>query len=186
MIFFIHFFYSIFNQSLERSSRFGIALILLLFSVSALAYESNLEHTSQILLFADPSKKVTDLDSSTLSFIDKTLHDSKMASNLACDYKARIISEERRFSTGVERVEMLEIIFISRYGHVHEEKTYFPIGSKVTRRQTNSKFAGTVEEIELESTDSHNSRFIFQHNGRGEIIWMSYEDDLETTPCRLQ
>ena len=146
---------------------------------------AGLEHTSFILLFADPSKKVSELNSDTLNSIDKVLHESKMASNLACDFKARIISEDRKFTTGVERVEMLEVIFVSRYGHTHEEKTYFPIGSKLTRRLVNSKFAGTTEELELESTDNHNSRFIFQHNGRGEIVWMSYEDDFETTPCRL-
>lgn len=146
---------------------------------------AGLENTSFILLFADPSKKVSELNTDTLTSIDRVLHESKMASNLACDYKARIITEDRKFTTGVERVEMLELIFISRYGHWHEEKTYFPVGSKLTRRLVNSKFAGTVEELELESNDSHTSRFIFQHNGRGEIIWMSYEDDFETTPCRL-
>ncbi len=142
-------------------------------------------NTSFILLFADSSKKVTELNTDTLNSIDKILHESKMASNLACDFKARIITEDRKFTSGVERVEMLEVIFISRYGHTHEEKTYFPTGSKLTRRLVNSKFAGTSEELELESTDTHNSRFIFQHNGRGEIVWMSYEDDFETTPCRL-
>ncbi len=159
-------------------------VFLAIFTLSLPVF-AGLEHTSFILLFADPSKKVSELNSDTLNSIDKVLHESKMASNLACDFKARIISEDRKFTTGVERVEMLEVIFISRYLHTHEEKTYFPIGSKLTRRLVNSKFAGTTEELELESTDTHNSRFIFQHNGRGEIVWMSYEDDFETTPCRL-
>lgn len=162
--------------------RQGLFSVIILLSLPVFA---GLEHTSFILLFADPSKKVTELNTETLTSIDQVLHESKMASNLACDYKARIITEDRKFTTGIERVEMLELIFISRYGHWHEEKTFFPIGSKLTRRLVNSKFSGTVEELELESNDSHTSRFIFQHNGRGEIIWMSYEDDFETTPCRL-
>lgn len=160
-------------------------LVFLAILTLSLPVFAGLDNTSFILLFADPSKKVTELTSETLNSIDKVLHESRMATNLACDFKARIITEDRKFTTGVERVEMLEVIFISRYGHWHEEKTFFPIGSKLTRRLVNSKFVGTAEELELESTDSHNSRFIFQHNGRGEIVWMSYEDDFETTPCRL-
>jgi len=79
----------------------------------------------------------------------------------------------------------LEVIFKTSYFSLPEEKIYFPIGSEVTREIKVSKSSGTVEEIQLQSDDLTNSRFIFQHNGRGEIVWMSFEDDQKTAPCAV-
>ena len=140
---------------------------------------------ADVLVFADKNRKVYPMDLKTLKFVSDTLHLGKPALNLGCDVKVREMVEERKFSDGVRRVEMLEIIFKTQSFNLPEEKMYFPIGSKLTQSVKVSKFAGTVEEIQLEAEDLVNSRFIFQHNGRGEIVWMSYEDDHKTTPCRL-
>ena len=141
---------------------------------------------SQVLVFPNNNKLIGPLSVRMLKFISTTLHTSKPALHLDCDVKVREIAEERRFSDGIRRIDMLEIIFRSKNLSVPPEKFYFAVGStRITKEHKVSKFSGPVEEIQLETEDITNSRFIFQHNGQGEIIWMTFEDDLKTTPCRL-
>jgi hypothetical protein len=153
---------------------------LILFSVHSLR--------AQILLFADANKVVGPMDVKQMLFISDTLHKSKPALNLDCEVRVTEIKKEQKFSDGVHIVEMLEIIYHNRmYMGVPEQKTFFPLTSTtVSKSQKNTKLAGVVEEIMLETDDAVNSRFIFQHDGRGEITWMSYEDDVRTIPCRLK
>ncbi|MGZ3724236.1 MAG: hypothetical protein ACXWQQ_00465 [Pseudobdellovibrio sp.] len=139
-----------------------------------------------ILVFQDHEEKQTELDHPLLKFISDTLYLGKPALNLGCDVKVREMNEDRKFSDGVKRIEMLEIIYHTSFNSYPEVKMYFPVGSKVTKRQKVSEFAGTVEEIEMESNDVQNRRFIFQHNGRGEIVWMSFESDTTTEPCLVK
>ena len=142
--------------------------------------------TSNILVFPGKSRQVMPMDAKLLKFISDTLYSGKPALNLNCDIKAREMTEERKFSDGPRRVDMLELIYKTQYMNLPEEKMYFPLGSEVTREIKVSKFAGTVEEIQIQSDDLADSRFIFQHNGRGEIVWMSFEDDQKTAPCMLR
>lgn len=141
---------------------------------------------SQILVFAKADRRVQPMTTDLMRFVAETLHVGKPAVNLNCGVKVREIKQERKFSDGVRIVEMLEIIFQSSLFHSPEQKAYFPLGSVITRETKVSAFSGTVEEIQVESDDLANSRFIFQHNGLGEIIWMSFENDLTTLPCRLR
>lgn len=140
-----------------------------------------------ILIFANPDMQEIKMDYPLMKFIGDTLHTAKPANNLDCDVKVREIKQERKFSTGVRSVEMLEIIFFTRgIYNTPEQKAYFPINTKVSREVKNSRFTGIVEEFQLEAEDIVNSRFIFQHDGKGEIVWMRYEDDLRNIPCRLK
>ena len=141
---------------------------------------------SQILVFAKADRKVQPMTAGLMSFVAETLHVGKLAINLNCGVKVREIKQERKFSDGVRIVEMLEIVFQSSLFHSPEQKAYFPIGSVITREIKVSAFSGTVEEIQIESDDLANSRFTFQHNGLGELIWMSFENDLTTLPCRMR
>lgn len=155
---------------------------LLLFIATFLSLIAN----ADILIFAKDGLKVEKMNRDLMYFISETLHISKPALNLECDVKVNEIKQERKFSDGVHIVEMLEVIYRSRYFGVPEQKIYFPLGSKVTRDVVNSRFAGTVEEIQLEAEDMANAHFTFQHNGMKEIVWMKYEDDLKTVPCQLK
>ena len=154
--------------------------------ITALTFFVTSTASAQILIFAKEDLKVDKLDVNLMSFISTTLHISKPARNLDCEVQVNEIKQERKFSDGVHIVEMLEVVYRSYLLGRHEQKIYFPVGSKVTRDVKNSKFSGTVEEIQLEADDIVNSRFIFQHNGMKEIIWMTYEDDHKTVPCRLK
>lgn len=157
-----------------------ISALLLTFSLIRAA-------SADVLIFAQADRRAQPLDSSLLNFISGTLQEARPAENLDCEVKTQTIREDRRFSDGVRRIEMLEVTYFTRSANsLPEQKSYFPLESKVTRSMVNSRFAGSVEEIQLEAEDTVNSRFIFQHNGRGEIVWMSYEDDLKTVPCRLK
>ena len=147
---------------------------------------SFLSNTTNILVFAGNDRQVMPMDEKFLKFVSDTLYLGKPALNLRCDVKVREITEERRFSDGMKRIQMLEVIYKTNYFNLPEEKMFFPIGSQVTKEMKVSKFAGSVEEIQLLSDDLTNSRFIFQHNGRGEIIWMSFEDDQKIAPCALK
>ena len=118
-------------------------------------------------------------------FIDETLHKSKLAVNLDCQITSKVNSDVRKFSDGFKRIETLEISFLSRYFNAPEEKIFFPVGSKLTREVKNSKLAGVIEELQLEASDNPNSRLVIQHDGKGKITWLSYEDDMKTTPCHL-
>lgn len=141
---------------------------------------------AQVMVFPNNNKLIGPLSVRMLKFISSTLHTSKPALHLDCDVKVREIAEERRFSDGIRRIDMLEIIFRSKNLSVPPEKFYFAVGStRITKEHKVSKFSGPVEEIQLETEDSTNSRFVFQHDGQGEIVWMTFEDDLKTTPCRL-
>lgn len=142
--------------------------------------------SAQILIFAKEGLKVEKMDRNLMYFISETLHVSKPALNLDCDISVNEIKQERRFSDGVHIVEMLELVYRSRHFNVPAQKIYFPLGSKVTRDVVNSRFAGTVEQIQLEAEDMANTHFTFQHNGMKEIVWMTYEDDLKTVPCQLK
>lgn len=143
---------------------------------------------ADVLIFAKADKKIQPLDRPLLKFVSDTLDNGRPAENLDCEVKVRDVHEDRRFSDGTRRIEMLELIYYTRSANgLPEQKAYFPVNStQITRSTVNSRFAGSVEEIQLEADDMVNSRFIFQHNGRGGIIWMTYEDDLKTVPCRLK
>ena len=162
----------------------GIMRGLLIFLVSF----SSAFLRADILLFADKNKTVEPLDVKGMVFIAETLTTAKPALNLDCDVKVREIKKEQKFSDGVHIVEMLEIIYHNRmfYG-LPEQKSFFPLTSTtLSKSQKNTKLFGVIEEIQLEAEDAVNSRFIFQHDGRGEIVWMSYEDDTKTVPCRFK
>lgn len=157
--------------------KFFLAAATLVFLSSARA---------QILEFAQNNRKIQPMNVELMTFIAETLHAGKPALNLDCEVRVREIKQERKFSDGVKIIEMLEIIYRGAVTNPSPQKAYFPIGSIIIKAQKVSAFSGTVEEFQLESGDLANSRFTFQHNGRGEIISMNFEDDLKTLPCRLK
>lgn len=119
-------------------------------------------------------------------FIAETLHSGKPLLNLDCQVRINEIKQERKFSDGIRIVEMLEINYRSGLIHMPEQRFFFPLGSNVTRSVKTSQRSGVVEEIQLETDDLVNSRFVFQHSGRGNIASMTYENDLMTNPCLVR
>lgn len=126
------------------------------------------------------------LDQDLFYFVDKLLHTSKTAPHLRCRVSVRTRQEQRTFSTGTRWVELLEIEYINNrdYDGV-PMRAFFPLGTKVIRRQVESEFAGTVEEIKLMVEDRLDHYFIFQHDGRGQIVWMMMGNSLRLNPCQI-
>ena len=81
---------------------------------------------------------------------------------------------------------MLEIKFRSFSQATQDMVAYFPLGTNLKVRNKNSQFAGLIEEFELQADDLKNSRFIFQHDGRGHLVWISFENDLATLPWQTK
>lgn len=133
------------------------------------------------------AKSTERMDVDLKEFLMQTLHGSKLAPNLKCEVKVREIRQERKFSDGTKLVEMIELEYRnSRDYDSIGMKTYFPLGSKITRKRVNSEFSGPVEEIVMESGDRWNKTFTFHHDGRGQIVWMMMHDELRVNPCQLK
>jgi hypothetical protein len=128
------------------------------------------------------SRKMSILD---MGFIAERLNADRVGLHLRCEVKVREIKQEKKFSTGTQIIEMLEIKFRSSNFLGNEQTAYFPVGTELKVQKKISQFAGSVEEFELQSDDLKNSRFIFQHDGGGQIVWMAYENDLTTIPCAM-
>lgn len=141
---------------------------------------------AQVLVFPNSKKTIQLLDVKLMIFIAETLHSGKPLLNLDCQVRINEIKQERKFSDGIRIVEMLEINYRSGLIHMPEQRFFFPLGSNVTRSVKTSQRSGVVEEIQLETDDLVNSRFVFQHSGRGNIASMTYENDLMTNPCLVR
>lgn len=154
------------------------AFLLLLF-LSSTAF-------SQSLIIVDRSVTTQEMNLQKMTFIAEILHAGKPALNIDCEVKVKEIKQERRFSDGIHIVEMLEIRFRGSLLSSPEQRMHFPLRTKMIVQKKNSAFAGIVEEFQLQADDLNNSRFIFQHDGKGNLVWMSFENDLRTLPCRLK
>lgn len=168
-------------------------LLIFLFFIHLKAAEINNSSSSgivsgniEILDIVDRSIQPHPLTFQDLKFISDRLYLDKLANHLNCEVKVNEIKQEKKFSTGVKIIEMLEIRFKkSRYSQ-SENTVYFPIGSPLTKQIKNSPYAGSVEEFKLEANDLYNSQFVFQHDGRGHLIWMSFFSDLHSLPCEVK
>lgn len=155
-----------------------IVVLALVHSVTARAFET--------LDIVPRNVKSFPLDSKNLKFISDRLYLDKLADNLDCEVRVSETKKERKFSTGVKIVEMLEIKYTSKRYRQDEHVAFFPIASMLTIQRKTSNLAGAVEEFKLESNDLHNTQFIFQHDGVGHIVWMNFVSDLTTLPCALK
>ncbi|MBX3041071.1 MAG: hypothetical protein KF789_10235 [Bdellovibrionaceae bacterium] len=136
--------------------------------------------------FAAQTAFARKMDWDLKEFIAKILHSSVMAPHLNCSVKVKDLRQERRFSSGSRWVEMIEVSFRNSGEFAAPMKTFFAVGSNVTLKTVNSEFGGVVEEISLESGDRLNKTLTFQHDGKGQIVWMEMHDDLRVSACRLR
>jgi hypothetical protein len=133
------------------------------------------------------SSSAKKMDVDLMEFLMQTLTASKPEANLLCEVKVRSIRQERKFSNETRWVEMIELQYQTNRDHLGQDmKTYFPLGSLVTRKIVNSEFSGPVEEVSIESADRLSKTFTFQHDGRGQIISMVMADELRLLPCQLR
>lgn len=121
-----------------------------------------------------------------LKFISDRLYLDKLSKNLDCEVRVEEFKQEKKFSTGVQIIEMLKVTFKNVNFRADEYVAFFPLGSPLTVQKKNSQLAGVVEEFKIESNDLYNSQFIFQHNGIGQIVWLHFVSDVVSLPCSLK
>ncbi len=132
------------------------------------------------------SVKATEkLTPQTFDFIHGILSSGRMHENLRCRVEVRAIKEERKFSTGTQLVEMLEVaLFTDQFGP-RSLKFTFPMGSRLGRKIVNNQSAGPVEEIKIETPDPYENWFQFQHDGT-RIVWAEIGSMYNFATCLLK
>lgn len=159
---------------------------LLVWSTTVLLMHSAFAQTIEVLDIVPRGTKSRPLDEKKFKFISDRLYLDKPADYLDCEVRVAETKKERRFSTGVKIIEMLEVKFTSRRFRSDEHVVYFTLGSPLTIQKKNSNLAGPVEELKLESDDLYNTQFIFQHDGQGRITWMNFISDVGSFPCGIK
>ncbi|QDK44470.1 hypothetical protein DOM22_04505 [Bdellovibrio sp. ZAP7] len=152
-----------------------LALFCLMFSLSA--------HSEEVIpmINDDPSTDKI-LDREMFDFVSKTLG-NQLASHLYCTLKVRPGREVRKFSSGSEWVEFIEVDYDS--SKLGGRITHFkiPMGAKYGLKKVENEWSGIGEDIKIQLSDrlSHWIRFV--HDGRGQIVMLQLGNDLMTNPC---
>lgn len=124
------------------------------------------------------------LDRDMFDFVAKTLGSGKMASHMACTLKTRTGRELRKFSTGSEWVEYLEVDYNSS-GFASGQKVSFkiPMGAKYGINKTSNQWSAIGEDIKIELGDRYGYWIRFVHDGQGQIVMLQLGSDLRLAPC---
>lgn len=127
------------------------------------------------------------LSSKNIDQIASIIHSAVPAANLKCQIKMRQLQQIRKFTTGEQYIESLEIEYTNNasYGGI-EMKTYFPVGSALELKKVNSEFSGVVEEITLHANDRLEHFITIQHDGMGHLIWATMGNIFMVNPCQLK
>lgn len=124
------------------------------------------------------------LDRDMFDFISKTLSSGKMSSHMACTLKTRAGRELRKFSTGSEWIEYLEVDFNST-GFDGGQKMAFkiPMGAKYGVQKTPNQWSAVGEDIKVEMGDRYGYWIRFAHDGQGRLVMLQLGNDLSLAPC---
>jgi hypothetical protein len=131
----------------------------------------------------DPVTNQT-LERDMFDFIAQTLGSGKMASHMACSLKTRVGREQRKFSSGSEWVEYIQVDFNST-GFEGGKKTSFkiPMGANYGVKKTNNQWSAVGEDIKIELGDTYGHWIRFAHDGQGRLIMLQLGNDLAVNPC---
>jgi hypothetical protein len=125
------------------------------------------------------------LDAATFDFIHGILASGRMHENLKCRVEVHALREERRFSTGTQLIEALEIELFTDHFGPRSVKFTFPLGSRMGRWIVNNEDAGPVEEIKIETPEPNENWFLFQHDGK-RLVWAEIGNMYQFAPCLLR
>lgn len=125
------------------------------------------------------------LNTQTLDFIHGILANGRRADKLECRVEVRTIKEVRKFSTGTQWVELLEVELFTDHMGPRSIKFSFPMGSNLGRRIVNNQDYGPVEEIKIESPEPYQNWFQFQHDG-SRLVWADIGSMYQYAPCQLK
>lgn len=125
------------------------------------------------------------MDNDMFDFVTKTLGGAKMAPHMKCTLKTHSSRELRKFSTGSQWVELLEVDFNSN-GFESGQKMLFKIPSTATYglQKTTNQWSGLGEDIKIDLGDSYGHWIRFSHDGTGRLIQLILGNDLRIAACQ--
>jgi len=127
------------------------------------------------------------LDREMFEFLARTLGEAKMAPHLRCTLKARAGKELRKFTTGEDWIETLDVSFSSNgFDSGFKMNFVIPSTAKYGLQKTNNPWSGVGEEIRVELNDSYGHWLQLTHDGQGRIVQMMFGNDLRLAPCQVR
>ncbi len=112
----------------------------------------------------------------------------KPVQELVCKVKTSKTNESRFFLNGEKKSESLFIHFFSKgpwLGLMDIKMSFLP-SDLVEIQQTVHSSYGEIEEIMIYGHNSLNGTFVFQHDGKGHLIWAQAVDDLRMVTCHVK
>lgn len=125
------------------------------------------------------------LTTDKLDFIHGILASGRVGHTLKCRVEVKLIKEERKFSTGSQLVESLDIRLFTDHFGPRSLSFSFPVGSRLGRRVVNNQDYGPVEEIKIETPEPYENWFQFQHDGT-RVVWAEIGSMYNFAPCLLR
>lgn len=122
------------------------------------------------------------LDSKMFDFIHGILASGRKGEKLKCRVEVRATKTNRKFSTGTQFVELLQIELFTDHFGPRSIKFAFPVGAKFGRRIINNEDYGPVEEIKIFTDEPNENWFQFQHDGT-RIVWAEIGSMYQFAPC---
>lgn len=127
------------------------------------------------------------MDNEMFDFVSKTLGGGKMAPHMECTLKTRNSRELRKFASGKEWVEILEVDFNSNgYDSGYKLSFKIPNDARYGHKKTPNQWSGVGEDIKIELGDRYGHYLRFTHDGQGRIVQLILGNDLRTTPCQVK
>ncbi|PWU19750.1 MAG: hypothetical protein C5B49_05265 [Bdellovibrio sp.] len=155
----------------------GIAIALLIGSSSAQA--------DFIPLVNDEPEVNLRLDPNTLEYFGKILASSRMAPHMDCSLKAETRTELRKFTTGEQYVQVIEIHFRSRAGFNSDMNFKIPVTAKFGKKISTNPWSGLGEYVKIQLDDYYGHYISFIHDGSGHLVYLMLGNNVRTAPCLM-
>lgn len=154
--------------------------------IATLVYLADSFVAAQPMVSDDPTVNKT-LTPEMFEFVAKTLGAGKLAPHMQCSLKTHSSRELRKFSSGKEWVETLEIDFSSN-GFDSGRKISFkiPNTAKYGSKKSANQWSGLGEDIKVETQDYYDHWLKFTHDGQGNIVQLIMGNSLTVVPCQIR
>jgi hypothetical protein len=128
------------------------------------------------------------LNADMFDFVSSLLGSNKMAGHMKCQVKTRRQRQLRKFASGEQWVETLEVNFNSN-GYSSGEEMKFTLAegqAKYGIKKTTNQWSGVGEDIKIELGDYYGHWLKLSHDGQGRMIYLVLGNNLRVAPCELR
>lgn len=163
-------------------------ILLSILILAALLILSQTASAQEVPKMNDDPKVNKILDRQMFDFLSRTLGENKMAAHMKCQLKTRERKELRKFSTGEQWVDVLEVEFNSN-GYSSGEEMKFKIAEGYTKygvKKSTNQWSGLGEDIKIELNDYYSHWLKLSHDGQGRLVQLVLGNDLRIAPCEFR